>query len=172
VSGHLEQRQLSAFDQLDAATRRPLLEHARGCSACRKRLLAADPARLFALLGLDPIPEHALARLSARVDAVLDEQPGPARRRVRRRAIAFGSMAASLLLAGIFGGYLLDRDLRDPAVAAAPLALPEVAWMEPLGQAPPVAGMQLVSSPGEAQVVDLNIGETQVLMIFDEALDL
>ena len=34
-------------------------------------------------------------------------------------------------------------------------------------------GVELVASPGdEARVVDLTIGETRVVMIFDEALDL
>ena len=36
----------------------------------------------------------------------------------------------------------------------------------------PVRGIELLSSPGDAEVVDFAIGDAQVVMIFDEELDI
>ena len=36
----------------------------------------------------------------------------------------------------------------------------------------PERGLELISSPGEAEVVDFALGDTQVVMIFDKALDI
>jgi hypothetical protein len=36
----------------------------------------------------------------------------------------------------------------------------------------PSDGIELISSPGDAQVMEFTVGETQIVMIFDEAMDI
>ena len=36
----------------------------------------------------------------------------------------------------------------------------------------PVRGVELIDSPGTGRLVNLSVGETRVVMIFDEALDI
>ncbi len=36
----------------------------------------------------------------------------------------------------------------------------------------PGGAFEILSSPGEAQVLDLSVGETQIVMIFDEELEI
>lgn len=147
---------LERFDALGPEARRAVLRHVGGCTACRGRLVAADPARIFALLSADELPAEALERLERRVREGIDDAKKPAGRRWIAQA---ASLAASVLLAAAFLGYLW----RTPA--------PLQAAAEPAAE-PPAGEIFLISSPGEAQVVDLTVGETQVVMIFDEALDL
>ena len=161
---HPEPQRLADWERLDGGARRPILEHLDACSECRARWLEADPSRLFALLARADLPHAALEALSARVSAAT-AAPSPRARR------AWGALAASLLLALALGAPLLNDDPgpTDPGtVAIAPSPAPP--GIDRLG--PAELGIQLVASPGEAQVVDLHIGEIQVLMIFDEALDL
>ncbi len=165
---HPERQRLADWDRLDEDARRPLLEHLEACAECRALWLEADPSRLFALLAQADVSHAALEALSASVSASTAASPAPG---TRNAAAGWGALAASLLLALALGAALLDDALVSPdqgVVASAPhLASWEI---DTLGSAEP--GIQLVASPGEAQVVDLKFGETQVLMIFDEALDL
>jgi hypothetical protein len=144
-------------DDLPADERRRLLEHVRGCDGCRRTLAGADPARLFSMLALAPVPADALDRLSNRVREDVERAGGG---RGRRWVGSAASLAASLLLAGFLGGVLLRHEgsMTDELAAVAPEA--------------PASGVELISTPGEAQVVELAIGETQVVMIFDKGLDI
>lgn len=162
MSEHLRQDEISGFDGLSDARRRSALDHLAGCAECRAYWLADDDARVFSLLARTPIPEDRLEQLSERIDTALDElQSG---RPARRRMFGVASIAASLLLAAVFGAALWDHEL--PASATAEI--------EPLVSADEdVAGIQFVDTAGEnAQVLDLSIGGTQVLMIFDESIEL
>jgi hypothetical protein len=133
----------------------------RLCRSADERARLGDPSRLFSLLALDRPPEHVRARLERRL-----EQGLGSRRRARRAR--FGSLAASIALAAVLGGYLATRPgpagSGSPGIAAHALAAAEAA------AAPAV---ELLASPGStAQLLDLAVGETHVVMIFDEALDL
>jgi hypothetical protein len=147
-------------DDLPENERRELLEHVHGCERCRRSLASSDPARLFSLLALAPLPADALDRLSERVSAGVDRAAGG---RPRRWAGA-ASIAASLVLAGFLGGLLLRHEgsVALEAVASTPTTAIEA----------PLAGIELISTPSDAQVVELAIGETQVVMIFDKGLDI
>jgi len=68
------------------------------------------------------------------------------------------------VLAVALGSFLFR-----PAMGPPPSELARIADGE---RALPAAGVELLSSPGAARVVDLTVGETQVVMIFDEGLDL
>jgi len=165
MSDHLRRHQFAAFDALADDQRGAALDHLRECAVCRAAWLAEDGSRVFALLARVPFPEDRLERLSERVDAALDglEARVPAQRGVFRVT----SIAASLLLAVALGAVLWNHEL--PAN--------RVAGLDPISVLPPfeedVAGIRLVASPGgEAQVLDLSIGGTQILMIFDESIKL
>ncbi len=153
------------LDALAGDARVALLGHASQCGACRERLLAGDPARVFALLALRPIPQPSLDRVANSVASALDagDLGAPAR---SFRALAVGWAAAALLAVAVAG--VLTSSPHAPRLGDEPADLALSA--SPLGA--PRAGVEVLSSPGAARVVDLAVGETQVVMIFDERLDL
>jgi hypothetical protein len=73
-------------------------------------------------------------------------------------------VAASLLLGAIIGGFLLVQP-GAPLVRRA--QLPDLA-----GPDEPINAIEVLSSPSEAQVLDLTVGDTEIVMIFDEELDI
>lgn len=166
---HLQPRELIDFDRLESARREAALAHLEACADCRGRWLAEDPTRIFALLSLSPIPEAALDDLSARLGDAIDSAPDSSRR--RSRVQAFTAVAASLLLAAVFLGYLSTRS--TPLIGTSPTLAP-TAVVERIeqGEGRPTEGVEVISSPGAAQVLELSVGETQVVMIFDEAMEI
>jgi hypothetical protein len=155
------------------AERSELLAHLVHCAACRDVVGTKDPSRLFGLLALEPVPPVQLDRLAAAVEEALEEHEEheasgsgagavPAPRRVRWLPAA--SLAASLVLAGLLATYVSRRDAAQQTEPRAVAARPAVPTTAP--------GFELLSSPGEARVVDLAVGEVQLVMIFDEELDL
>jgi hypothetical protein len=117
------------------------------------------------LLSRAEIPEQRLNELSVRVSRAVDGlETAPAQRRMGFGAAA---IAASVLLAAFVGAALWTHEIPQGPHAR----LENIVPLQPLDEG--VAGMRLVASPGEeAQVFDLKIGETQVLMIFDESIEL
>jgi len=154
------------FDDLDGARRASVLEHARGCAACRRSLLAGDPSRAFALLGARPVPPAVLRHVSTGVASALASGSPSASEGTARRVAVAGWAAALLLAAGVAG--LLSGPAESPATSNSPAARAAMTADE-VG---PQAGVEVLSSPGNAQVVDLAVGDAQVVMIFDEGLDL
>ncbi|HXV78015.1 MAG TPA: hypothetical protein VD788_17025, partial [Candidatus Polarisedimenticolaceae bacterium] len=102
---HPEAGRLERFDQLGPTERREIAVHVASCSACRLRLLAAEPTHLFSLLGDGGIPAGALDRLAVSLGDEIDRQD----RRGRRVGPLWGSIAASLLLGALIGVYLSSR---------------------------------------------------------------
>jgi hypothetical protein len=134
------------------------LAHLRVCGACRAKWLREDPTRVFALLASAPVPEPVLRSVSRQVSAAIDR---PVRRSEPVAPIAFPGVAAAAaaLILALATGWL--------ALAPSNLSRPVA------GQAaPPHADVELISSPGEGRVVDLTVGDTQVVMIFDPRLEL
>ena len=173
---HPVRGRLAEFDDLPRDERQQLLEHARDCAACRRALIAADPARLFALLGVDALPDEALERLSDRVGREVDRSARPAVS--RRRVYGAASIAASLVLGAVLGAYLLtprhEQEDDGGIVAVEGETTPAEQWIPSEGQpaAQPVRGVELISSPSSGRVVNLLVGGTRVVMIFDEELDI
>jgi hypothetical protein len=166
---------LTRFDDLAGEARLTLLRHVDTCDACRASLLEIDPSRIFALLSLDTPPAAALDRLSARVEAAIDAET--AVRPARRPLYAALSVAAAVLLAVLFGGYLLERDAAPVAPQTAAVS-PDTELSDTTAAAierfdrEPVTGVELLDSPSSGQLVNVSVGETQITMIFDEALDI
>jgi len=158
VRPHPDPEVLAAADGLAPDARMELLRHVAECSACRGIYVASDPARLFGLLAARPLPAARLDEVSAGVAAAIDSGARSGGSRAARAATA---IAASLVLAALT--LFLTED-RPRGRAVAPFA--------GFAGVTPAASLTLLDSPGEARVMDLTMGDTQVVMIFDRELDL
>lgn len=165
MNDHLQPNEIAGFCALSDERRGVALDHLGECAACRGTWLADDGSRVFSLLARSPIPEDRLEQLSERVDAALGElQPRVA---ARRGLFRVASIAASLLLAAVLGAVLWNHEW--PAERLARVGRIEA--LLPLDEE--IAGMQVVETPSEdAQTLSLKVGETQILMIFDESIEL
>lgn len=162
MHGHPHRRLLSDFDALEDLERTEVLGHVAACRLCRAIWLEADPSRVFALLEGDSVSESALEDLTARIndqiDAVQAEPTG------RRAGYGWASLAASVLLTAVIGGYLISR----PDVGGGSIVVgTTVEQREEFGG----SGIE-VMTPADAEVYDLTVGDTQIVMIFDERLDI
>ena len=162
-------RALSDESPVEEGDRTALLQHLAGCAACRERWLDEEPSRVFSLLSVEAIPEEALERLTRNLNRAIDTQDAPSRVLPLRYAVA--AIAAALALAAFFGVELTRRSPVVPQVALDTASPAELS--APLGRdRSPEPGIELIHSPGTAQVLDLSVGDTQFVMIFDEALDI
>jgi hypothetical protein len=169
LSRHPDLRPL--LDDLAGAgpERAALLEHLRRCASCRAAVASDDPSRLFALLATEAPPPEVLDRLSHRVAAAVAAAPS---RRPGRPAWAYGAIAASIVAAGVFGAYLWESGSSGAPDPAPPRRVArEVRPPAPISDRP--AGMiEVLDSPGEADVVEMAVGDVQVVMIFDREFPL
>jgi len=132
--------------------------HLRACAACRAAWLREEPTRIFSLLSEAPVPQGILEGVSRQVAASIER---PVRKSGAVAPIAFPGLAAAaaaLVLALATGWLVLAPSSTSRPVAAQ--------------AAPAHADVELLSSPGEGRVVDLTVGDTQVVMIFDPRLEL
>ena len=168
MNTHPERSRLQEWDDLSEADREPLLEHLRRCGDCRRVLIAERPESLFALLALQPIPADALDRVSNGVATAIDR---PVR---SRRFGGLAALAASLLLAAIGGVWMLRDETPAVVAVAEPEPRPAATAAAPLLPVAnePVRGLELISTPGQAEVVDFAIGDAQVVMIFNKDFDI
>lgn len=165
MSDHPSLRRLIEGVDLPADERRALLSHLRACRDCRAELAERDPSLLFTILALEPVPADVLDRVSRGAEAAIAEGQ---RRSAIRRTYAWGSLAASIVVAGLLGAYFWTQ--RGPD---APPDRPAVvdAIPAPARDAAIPAGMiELLDSPGSADVVEMTVGDVEVVMIFDEAM--
>lgn len=155
MSGHVGPE---AFDLAPGPDRRAALVHLRDCAPCRARLAAEDPERLFALLALAEPAASDLEEVSRAVASRLgDARPGRIeawRERGLPRAVPVAAAVALFALLVTLGDRGPVRDA--PSVAALPSR----------------ADVRVTETAGAAHVVDLTVGETQIVMIFDPGLEL
>lgn len=145
-------------------------EHVDACGPCRDAWVAEDPSRVFALLALEPIDDAVLDAVSA--DVAREVRSWPSGRGVRpwRRVAA---IAAAVGLAGALFSLSRDRSLELAAGAALDGTRLEVAGAARGDEALATRASVFVrDSPGVADVVDVEMGDIQVVMIYDERLDL
>jgi hypothetical protein len=150
----------ASFEAACGAEREALVAHAAGCEACRAQLAAADPALLFALLRARPIPAPVLDEVSSRVARSLPVERPSWIEALRLRGASRGAAAAAVLALALAGGTFVVQNAGKPLPVPAAVA------------AAPPAGFSVLQSPGAARVVDLTVGDTQVVMIFDSELKL
>jgi len=134
-----------------------MLEHLRTCAACQRSIAAHDPSALFGLLALAPLPPSLLEGLSTTVA-----------RRAGSDRPAYGALvgpavwprraaAAAIFVLTILSGYA--------TLTRRPVATP-----------PPLfsrrADVEVDSGQGVSQVIDLTVGETQIVMVYNGDLNL
>jgi hypothetical protein len=162
VSAHPDLRRL---DDLPESERKTALAHLGVCSACRRAAVAEDPTRVFSILAARQVPEEVLERVSRGVAAVLRGDPGapslafrPRRARIVSAWAAAAALAAALLLPLASRSPLPEgRDNGTASLARAPMPRPE-----PSG----------APRTGEPEMVNLAVGDTEIMMIFDPRIDL
>ena len=169
MSRHPSPERLTRVDDLPPEERERLLGHVRGCASCRSIWAATDPTRLFALLADQAIPQALLDSVSAGVVAGIDAQAPGSRGSEpawARRAVV--AVAASVLLA-FTAVYFTSSGPRFDVREGMGEGVSRVADVHGIT---PGAQLVLLDSPGDAQVMDLTVGETQVVMIFDREFDI
>jgi hypothetical protein len=138
--------------------RSAMLAHLRACSSCQRSVAAHDPSALFGLLALAPLPPALLDDLSAAVarqagndrpSYVVLADPAVWPRR---------AAAAAVLVLTLLSGYatLFERSEVTP----------------PLSLSSRRADVEVESSRGVSQVIDLTVGETQIVMVYNGDLNL
>ena len=148
MSGHVDPAQLA---DSGGEVRRAMLEHVRACPPCRKSLAAADPSALFGLLALAAVPAEALHEVSAAVVRRIESE---------RVAVSWPrrAAAAAIFAITILTGYVT---LHDQPVA------PRQAQ-----KTPQRADVEVGTDGGVSQVIDLTVGETQLVMVYNGELRL
>jgi hypothetical protein len=131
-------------------------DHVSVCSDCRDSWVAGDASRIFILLSDFPAEDEAGEQ------AALDRLSESIRRELRTNRtsgrwfhLAAAAVLAAALLAPSATWIFRDRTATPVRTAAYPLA-----------------DVEVLSTPGEAQIIDLSVGDTQVVMIFDSRLEL
>jgi len=138
--------------------RRAMLEHVRNCAYCRRSFAEHDPSSLFSLLALTPMPESLLDDLSSEIARRTGtDRPGfgviAGAAAWPRRAAAAAALAMTLL-----SGY---ATLYEPPSAVPPIAVSSRR-----------ADVEVESGRGVSQVIDLTVGETQIVMVYNGDLKL
>lgn len=157
MSGHPDPRAARS-----EPARRECLRHLASCAECRASLAGDDPPALFALLALREPPKGALEEVSRSVAAGLAAERRSVLDAWRERGLPRllpAAVAASAALAFVLAGLL-------GPVPPGPSA-PEFAAVEARR-----ADVRVTDTDGPAQVVDLTVGTTQVVMIFAAEIDL
>jgi hypothetical protein len=105
-----------------------------------------------------------LDRVSERTEAAIERE----RRRGRsRRALGWASLAASILAAALFIAQAWNqRGVETPG----PTRAAEAGAVQPPAPAIPAGIIEILDSPGSADVVEMSVGDVEVVMIFDEAM--
>ena len=167
MTGHPDLRALIEGSGQTRSEREAMLGHLRDCARCRAELAEHEPSLLFSVLALEAVPAEVLESVSERAGRAIRLEGLPGR---RRRAYAWGSLAASILVAGLLGAYFWGEGRRTPPPAG-PVVVDAV--QAPASEAAIPAGMiELLGSSGGADVVAMSVGEVEVVMIFDEAMDI
>lgn len=155
MSGHVDPALLS---DSSGALRLALLTHLRACGSCRSAAVAHDPSLVFGLLALAPMPS-----------AVLDDVSRKVARRAGNDRQAVGALyeqatwprrtaAAAIAALTILSGY---ATLHERPAAPTPEALSSRR-----------ADVEVDSGRGVSQVIDLTVGETQIVMVYNGELKL
>jgi anti-sigma factor RsiW len=171
VKAHPDPATLARLDDPAFGRRREVLAHLAACSRCRAAWAGPDPSRLFSLLATRPLPAALLDDVSGAVAAGLATGPAAARRYGRAwnaRAVAALAAAVLLAVAMLFVGGDHPGSPQPVAQGLPAAPLPPV----PGADLSPSATVAVLDSPGHARVIDLTVGKTQLVMIFDGELDL
>ena len=155
MSAHVD---TASWESSSGRQREEMLSHLAGCASCRSVVAEHDPSALFALLALAPLPP-----------ALLEDVSSGVARRLGTDHPSFGSVseearwprraaAAAILVLTLLSGY---------ATLSGRLAVPET-----LASSQRRADVEVESEHGVSQVIDLTVGETQIVMVYNGDLNL
>lgn len=142
-------------DGLDRREAAALRDHLDACAGCRRAWIAAEPSRLFAALADDPIPDAVLEAVSIGVARAIAIE--------RRRGARAWTSVAAIALAAVLGAGLLR--LPERAAVSDRFAVAGFAATER-------AAVRLTAPDEGVRMVDLTVGDRQLVMIFDERMPL
>jgi hypothetical protein len=155
VSAHVDPAQLAAAS---GAARLTMLEHARACGACRRAIAQHDPSALFGLLALRPVPASVLDALASEIARRAGHDASPYGTLAEPAAWPRRAAAAAVLALVVLCGY---ATLHDRPEGEARLAISSQR-----------ADVEVDSGRGVSQVIDLTVGETQIVMVYNGDLKL
>ena len=156
---------IPVWDSVPKAERVKWIKHIDSCALCRNKWLDEEPSRVFCLLADSPIDETELEDLSSRV---LEEIEGDKRDHGSLARVTV-VIAASFLLAALTVPFMVTPGPIGPSVDD------QVTSTVPNSISPyqPAATeVEILATPGFSRVVDMTVGETKVVMIFDERLEI
>jgi hypothetical protein len=136
-----------------------------------------DLSRLFSQLRDQPIPEDRLDELTARLDQQIAQEAEEIVTGSRFQWHRVASIAASLLLAALISIPLSTYETAEPVAMHRFERTESLEALVPTGAVeamalPEISGIEFISSPGDAQTLDIELGDARVLMIFDESINL
>ena len=146
------------FASSSGRERRALLDHLRGCATCRRALAEHDPSALFSLLALTQLPESLLDDLSSTIARRTGSDRSPFGVIAESVWWPRRAAAAAILVLTLLSGY---ATLHEPPAAPPPIA-----------QSSRRADVEVESGRGVSQVIDLTVGETQIVMVYNGDLNL
>ena len=155
MSAHVDPKALAAAS---GPARRALLSHLVECAACRDAAAAEDPSILFALLAFTPLPEPLLDDVSTKVARWAG--------RDRHDSAGFLGIAAQprrLAIAAVFTLTLLTGYATLRKAPAGPPVLSKMSRR---------ADVDVTPGRGVSQVIDLSVGDTQIVMVYNGDLKL
>ena len=155
MSAHVDPGTLSTSS---GPERSAMLAHVAACAACRSAVAAEDPSMLFGLLALATVPENVLDDLSSRVARLAGRDRSPYGALAGALAGPRRVAAAAAVVLTLLCGY---ATLHEPPLA------PETA-----SSSRPRADVDVDSGRGVSQVIDLTVGETQIVMVYNGDLKL
>jgi hypothetical protein len=155
VSAHVDPATLAATS---GTARVAMLEHVRACASCRRAIAEHDPSALFGLLALQPVPAGVLDGLAVEVARRAGHGASPYGTLAEPAAWPRRAAAAAVLALVALCGYVT---VRDRPVGPPPLAMSSRR-----------ADVEVESGRGVSQVIDLTVGEAQLVMVYNGDLKL
>jgi hypothetical protein len=155
VSAHVDPVVLSSSS---GTARRAMLAHLAQCASCRNRAMEQDPSVLFSLLALAPVPEAALDDVSIEVARLAGRDRSPFGALAGVAAWPRSAAAAAAVVLALLCGYAM---LREQPAAPRAISLTRAR-----------ADVDVESGRGVSQVIDLTVGETQLVMVYNGNLKL
>ena len=155
MSAHVD---VAALASAAGASRRAMLAHLGQCASCRRDAVAHDPAILFSLLALAPMPESTLQDLSLSVARLAGRDRSPSGVFMGLATWPRVAASAAAVVLVLACGYEMLRE----RPAAAPV----------FSMSRPRADVDVESGRGVSQVIDLTVGETQIVMVYNGDLKL
>lgn len=147
-----------ALEASSGSARRAMLAHLDRCPDCRSAASEHDPTILFGLLALEPMPESLLSDLSDDVARLAGRDKFTPFASSRYAASPRRVAAAAAVVLAVLCGYTM---LHEP-----PAAPPTISMARPR------ADVAVDSGRGVSQVIDLTVGETQIVMVYNRDLKL